>query len=988
MEISEDELSSWIPDREILLQLMDPHQEFRQKYLASLKERIFSIPGDKRFLEDIVLRTLVKSTGRNESGSSYSRDIFHLGDVDSWQSFYLLGDSGSGKTLYLKRLCLSAASGEHDKLPVYIDLKTYDGTPLDEFVIKQINLPEFRWIIKDMLNHGEFEILLDGYDEMTQHQLTLRDQLNNNRESDNLESSLISRNRIILTGRNDLAFIPEFMAKYVIQPLEKEDIADYVKAKVANGLLNYLHNDQGLLEFFSRPLFLNYLIELYKRDGKIQVQNKSELYRKIIHSRLLREEMRAGGNNIERVFDFSNEINMLTQIGYLMQTGRTYEFDQDYAVILSIFGRFKEEEDPELKMILDSQCETAMTEFKIKYNVSFDEDESTKEELKELGFPVYIIESVLSLETGRLFHSRPSSFDHLSLQEYFCARWFYERIIDPNNEMSIKKAYDQYWSEKEEYKQIKEHVVDKEEKSLLKEGKKVSDNWRQVLIFLSGMLNETHLGELLETVTETYFMNSGVLYGIGNKRGTSSFHTELIFATELIRNSKNRNINTKRYSDKLKDIISLYGCNNKQVVNAVFNLHNNSDLIDFLIENDHHFKVYIDGSTDSVFNMDGTVDSIDHEPISSFDNITEHEEKEFKMNPKNYTYQIGFLLALFNSGNPNAREYLEKAMPPEEFPNYTHVTAKSLDFLAYAGYSKAETALKAQVNDLISKFESETGERCQKYASLLLDRAVESRLDSHIAIKYMEDYAKNKTNPNRREMIRLMLYPLFSNTLKEFINDTDEPHWKEALENFSYSGSEFVDLIENNTNSYAMLPGGRQVPFKIMASSIKNGAREETDDQRKMHRSTFDKYLEKLAAYHWDKSSGEDWMVEDEPEFLRYILRKCGFSMAYPSSSDYEGISSDDPHHESRFFRLLKRHYDASQELTYSYSSLDHYGPVNKFVLLSLIKQDTPWRKELMHQISEDNSFDLLRIFAINEKDPDRDYAINLLKEKGEWNDG
>lgn len=86
---------------------------------------------------------------------------------------YLLGKPGAGKTTFLKHLALQACRGEIAKTPILISLKEWSdsGEPLDNFIANIFGIcgfPDAKEFIGHVLSAGQGLVLLDGLDEVNQ----------------------------------------------------------------------------------------------------------------------------------------------------------------------------------------------------------------------------------------------------------------------------------------------------------------------------------------------------------------------------------------------------------------------------------------------------------------------------------------------------------------------------------------------------------------------------------------------------------------------------------------------------------------------------------------------------------------------------------------------------------------------------------------------------------------------------------------------------
>lgn len=83
----------------------------------------------------------------------------------------ILGGGGTGKSILMRHFFLNEIE-QKDLIPLFIELRTYEGGNLDDFIFHTLKNLKFPWEIqyfKYALESGIFLILLDGYDEIVDH---------------------------------------------------------------------------------------------------------------------------------------------------------------------------------------------------------------------------------------------------------------------------------------------------------------------------------------------------------------------------------------------------------------------------------------------------------------------------------------------------------------------------------------------------------------------------------------------------------------------------------------------------------------------------------------------------------------------------------------------------------------------------------------------------------------------------------------------------
>ncbi len=112
------------------------------------------------------------SEGENERRSSQLRT--RADDLlATHKRLYILGKPGAGKTTFLKHLALQACRGEIVKTPILVSLKEWSdsGELLEDFVASLFSIcgfPDAKEFIAHVLSAGQGLVLLDGLDEVNQ----------------------------------------------------------------------------------------------------------------------------------------------------------------------------------------------------------------------------------------------------------------------------------------------------------------------------------------------------------------------------------------------------------------------------------------------------------------------------------------------------------------------------------------------------------------------------------------------------------------------------------------------------------------------------------------------------------------------------------------------------------------------------------------------------------------------------------------------------
>lgn len=369
------------------------------------------------------------------------------------QYLCVLGSPGIGKTTYLRKVGLEAlqrnvGSYNHEKIPVFIELKQFRDPDLDikksiaeEF--ENCGFPNPEQFTEHALKSGDLLILLDGLDEVPSDNVNKVVQaIKNfsNRYSENrfITSCRIAAYHTYFTGFRTVA-IAEFdddqildFIKFWFQADPNPQLTQEEKAEYANTIWSQLKTSDsiGTKELSQTPLLLTFVCLVF-RQRKTITNNRAKLYSKALDilleewakSKLLEE-------NWEIYQDLSAELekDMLASIAYV-------GFEED-----KLF--FEKDE-------LAEQITAFLTD--------------------NLNAPKHIdankVIDAISVQQG-IFVERATdiySFSHLTLQEYLCAEY-------------IKEWHCQN-------KLVKRHAT--------------SDRWREIFFLVTGLMGRAAI-ELLE----------------------------------------------------------------------------------------------------------------------------------------------------------------------------------------------------------------------------------------------------------------------------------------------------------------------------------------------------------------------------------------------------------------------------------------------------------------------------------------------------------
>lgn len=334
----------------------------------------------------------------------------------------VLGQPGSGKTTFLRRLALEAflprqymtlpsstqisfvhISGyEHDCLPVYIELRrfsTFDDD-LPKLLQKELDVygfPGTSAFVEAGLKQGRFLFLLDGLDEVP------LDLVNTVIEHIRDFSDKYDRNRFIVTCRT--AFYKTYLSKYTdveIAEFDNKQICQFIEnwfntntidsKETASRFLDelFLEENAATLEIARTPLLLTFLCLTFEDSQKLP-PSRASLYRRALMILLEKwaAEKRIHRNPIYKEFHSDLEIELLADI-----SGKAYEQDRIF---------FDESE------LLDGITEFMTTTLNAPQTI----------DSRAILNAIQIQQGLIIQRTSDIY-----SFSHLTIQEFLTAHYF------------------------------------------------------------------------------------------------------------------------------------------------------------------------------------------------------------------------------------------------------------------------------------------------------------------------------------------------------------------------------------------------------------------------------------------------------------------------------------------------------------------------------------------------------------------------------------
>lgn len=252
--------------------------------------------------EDLFARTVARYDSLTPSGAPNSQPKLLEDVLQHEHKLVLLGEPGLGKTTSLRHLTWDTAnralkSPNGAEIPIYVELKSYDGTELEKLLARSVNemlgsysislssnLDESTLVLKTWLTqpNTRFLLLFDGLNEVRPE---FQDSV---RES--LKSVLKSAHSVVISCReHDYdSSLREYTSAFVLQRLQEFEIRGYLLRTLGdNGIGLFetqIQQDWKMRTLAANPLMLQ-LISVVATMNNSQVQlptNRGQLFQKFV----------------------------------------------------------------------------------------------------------------------------------------------------------------------------------------------------------------------------------------------------------------------------------------------------------------------------------------------------------------------------------------------------------------------------------------------------------------------------------------------------------------------------------------------------------------------------------------------------------------------------------------------------------------------------------------------------------------------------------
>lgn len=238
---------------------------------------------EPKTLDDLYIPLTLVKNRINEENKYYKVCKDDLGILNESQKILIVDNAGMGKSTISKFIATELIN-QNKAIPLLIELrKLTKDIGIVEFIQRQINALNRDISKRDLINmirKGEFTIIFDGYDEVTDE--------NKSFIIDNIKDFIkkADENQFVLTSReeSDISGFGEF-TRFSIKGLDKNEAYELIKNYDKNGeksenLINDIENDENLdviKEFLVNPLLTSLLYKAYTYKGEL-VYNKIGFY--------------------------------------------------------------------------------------------------------------------------------------------------------------------------------------------------------------------------------------------------------------------------------------------------------------------------------------------------------------------------------------------------------------------------------------------------------------------------------------------------------------------------------------------------------------------------------------------------------------------------------------------------------------------------------------------------------------------------------------
>jgi len=339
---------------------------------------------------------------------------------------FILGKPGAGKTTFLKYLTLRAATGDLHRVPIFISLNNWagSGSKLLPFIQRQFEIcavPDAQPIIQRLLQRGEALVCFDGLDEVN--------------EADDKRSAITQAIRDFTTQypNNQYLITCRIAATdYTFEKFTYVEMADFTPGQVQVFARKWFGQDEskakrfidelnraehrGLLELAQTPLLLTLLCLNFEETLTFPTR-RAELYEEALDALLKKWDASRNikRDGIYRGLSLGHKRQLLTRIAAeYFDRGEIFFPQSDLAKRVSTFLKTL----PDIGTAAEPEGEVVVKAVEAQHGI-----------FVERAYHIY-------------------SFSHLTLQEYFTARYVADHTFDGALERLINQHFtDDRWRE-------------------------------------------------------------------------------------------------------------------------------------------------------------------------------------------------------------------------------------------------------------------------------------------------------------------------------------------------------------------------------------------------------------------------------------------------------------------------------------------------------------------------------------------------------------
>lgn len=359
--------------------------------------------------------------------------------ADELEKFIVLGKPGAGKTTFLKYTALRSLDGifKKKRIPILISLKDFSDSNklLIDFIVEQFdicNFSEAKPFIIRVLKNGDFQILLDGLDEVSKDKEDFVI-----REICNL-SNKYSDNQFVISCR--IAAYNHWFTKFIdveIADFTENQIEAFVnnwfmnEPKIAKLCWKKLNSDKQIKELACVPLLLTLLCLAFDESMEFP-KNRAELYKEALDALLKKwdSSRRIKREAMYKTLSTKRKESLLSFIA--KETFEKDEYFLPQRTIEKCISNFIRNIPNVKEETLETDSEAVLKTIEAQHGI-----------FVERAKGIY-------------------SFSHLTFQEYFTAKYIVDNIVDGTL-----------------HNLIDNHFTD--------------DKWREVILLTVGMLDRADI---------------------------------------------------------------------------------------------------------------------------------------------------------------------------------------------------------------------------------------------------------------------------------------------------------------------------------------------------------------------------------------------------------------------------------------------------------------------------------------------------------------